>query len=335
MTDNSKLPPPGGPASSLAVAARQGRDRGRALLAAVLVLAGSAMAGLIAGLIWAAVAPRVLYQVYTLKPPTAYAVNPETSAFIAADGWYCVIALIGGGLIGLLGYLFAVRRYGALSMTAIVLGSLGAAYLTRWLGHELSGASGFNHVLATSKPGAFLHAPIMLGAQGALAFWPIAAGAVAGGIELARVLRERHQAAYDEFQPASQGEAGQPVAPGQAGPGQSVAPDPDAPGQVAASQSVEPGESVAPGQAAPEHVAAPGSAGSAPSAGPLRTNGPVAATGPTATPGQAATPGPGPAGRQGSGSMPSAPSAPPAPEWPKSPFLPQDSPSSDGRGEVR
>jgi hypothetical protein len=173
------------------------------------------VAGLIAGLIWAAVAPRVLYQVYTLKPPTAYAVNPETSAFIAADGWYCVIAVIGGAVIGLLGYLFAVRRHGALPMAAIVLGSLGAAYLARWLGHELSGARSFDHLLATSKPGAFLHAPISLGAQGALAFWPIVAAAIAGGIELASVLRERHQVAYGGFPPASQSGSGQSASRGQ------------------------------------------------------------------------------------------------------------------------
>ncbi len=111
------------------------------------------MIGIIAGLIWAAVAPRVQYQVYTLKPPTAYATNPETSAFIAADGWYCFIALAGGALIGLLGYLFAVRRYGAWPMAGVVVGSIAAAFITQWLGHRQSGGPGFDHLLATSKPG--------------------------------------------------------------------------------------------------------------------------------------------------------------------------------------
>jgi hypothetical protein len=163
------------------------------LLAAVLILAGSAVVGLAGGLIWAAVAPRVQYQMYTLKPPTAYATDPETSAFIAADGWYCFIALAGGALIGLLAYLFAIRRYGAPAMVSAVAGSIGAAFIAAWLGHQASGGPGFNELIATSKPGTYLYAPISLGSHGALAFWPLAAAAVAGGIELIVVMRARHQ----------------------------------------------------------------------------------------------------------------------------------------------
>jgi len=194
MTDNSMPPPPGGPASPHSADTQPDPQPGRALLAAVLVLAGSAVTGLAGGLIWAVVAPRVQYQMYTLKPqPTAYATNPETSAFIAADGWYCFIALVGGALIGLLAYLLAIRRYGALPMAGAVAGSVAAAFIAQWLGHEASGGPGFNHVLATSKPGTYLYAPISLGSRGALAFWPLAAAAVAGGIELMAVMRARHQ----------------------------------------------------------------------------------------------------------------------------------------------
>lgn len=196
MTDNSMLPPPGGPASPRTAGTRPGPQSGRALLVAVLTVVGSAVVGLAAGVIWSAIAPRVQYQVYTLHPPTAYATNPETSAFIAADGWYCVIALVGGALIGLLTYLFAVRRYGPYAMTGAVIGSVAAAFITEWVGHQASGALGFNAVLAASKPGAYLYAPISLGSHGALAFWPLAAGGVAGGIGLVSMLRERRQAPY-------------------------------------------------------------------------------------------------------------------------------------------
>ena len=188
---------------------------GRAVVVACLIIAGSAVVGLAAGLTWAAAAPRVVYQVYTLKPPTAYAVNPETSAFIAADGWYCLLAVIGGALIGLAGYLFGVRRYGPVPMAAIVIGATGAAFLTEWLGHQLSGAPGFNHLLATSKPGTLLHAPISLGSQGALAFWPLAAAAVAGGIELIGVLRVRREAGYG----AETGRGAEPAGPRRSHPG--------------------------------------------------------------------------------------------------------------------
>lgn len=195
MIRRNQPPPPVGPAFQSAPGSQPGQPLRRALVAAVLVIAGSALTGVIGGLIWAAVAPKVQYQVATLSPaPTAYATNPETSAFIAADGWYCFIALAGGALIGLIAYLFAIRRYGPLPMVAAVLGATAAAFLAAWLGHDASGAPGFNHVLATSKVGTYLYAPISLGSHGALAFWPLATAVVAGGIELTGVLRARRQA---------------------------------------------------------------------------------------------------------------------------------------------
>jgi hypothetical protein len=196
MTENGTIPPAGGPGLPRAAVAQPDSHPGGAALAAVLIIAGSLIIGLIAGAVWAGVAPRVLYQVYTLNPPTAYATNPETSAFIAADGWFCFIGLAGGAVIGLLGYLFGVRRYGPVPMAGIVVGSVVAAFVAAWLGHQASGAPGFDHLLATSRPGTYLRAPISLGSHGALAFWPIAAAAVAGGIELVGVLRARQQSAY-------------------------------------------------------------------------------------------------------------------------------------------
>ncbi len=211
--------PPGSPAQRHAV------------IAACLIVVASAVVGLAAGLVWAAAAPRVVYQVSTLNPPTAYAINPETSAFIAADGWYCLLALIGGVLIGLLGYLFGVRRYGPVPMAGIVIGATGAAFLMQWLGPQESGQPGFNHLLATSKLGTLLRAPISLGSHGALAFWPLAAAAVAGGIELVGVLRDRRQRGYPAVAVAGLGLVGQPPpAPGATGllpgpPGPSAEPD--------------------------------------------------------------------------------------------------------------
>ncbi len=216
MTDT--ITPPGSPAN------------GRAVIAACFIVVGSAVAGLAAGLVWATAAPRVVYQVYTLNPPTAYAINPETSAFIAADGLYCLLALIGGALIGLLGYLFGVRRYGPVPMAAIVIGATGAAFFMQWLGPEESGQPGFDHLLATSKPGTLLQAPISLGSHGALAFWPLAAAAVAGGIELVGALRSRRQPGYTALAVPGMGSFGQPLAPGGPGlrpdsPGPSAGPD--------------------------------------------------------------------------------------------------------------
>lgn len=191
MADNMQLPPPGGPAGYSAVAVQPGSPPGRGLLTAVLLVAGGALLGLIGGAIWAAAAPRVVYQVYTLHPPTAFATNPETNAFIAADGVYTFIALGGGALLGLAGYLAGVRRYGPVPMAGIVLGAVAAAFVAKWLGPLLTGQDSFNAQLGSSKPGTLLRAPIALGASGALAFWPVAAGLVAGGLELTRALRAR------------------------------------------------------------------------------------------------------------------------------------------------
>jgi hypothetical protein len=191
MTDHSSRPPFDGPASSQTAVAPSDPRQGRAVLAAFLIIVGGLVIGIAGGLIWAAVAPRVLYQVASLTPPTAYATNPETSAFIAADGWFCFIGLGGGALIGLLGYLFGVRRHGPLPMAGVVVGAFGASLIAEWLGHRQSGGPSFDHILATSKVGTYLFAPISLGSSGELAFWPLAAALVAGAIELTSLLRAR------------------------------------------------------------------------------------------------------------------------------------------------
>jgi len=225
-------------------------------MAACLIIAGGAVVGLAAGLVWAAVAPRVVYQVQTLNPPTAYATNPETSAFIAADGWYCLLAVLGGALIGLFGYLSGVRRYGPVAMVGTVLGSIGAAFISAWLGHRQSGAPGFDHLLATSKPGTLLNAPISLGSHGAMAFWPLAAAAVAGGIELIVVLRARNEQNYgrvpvpgeDGF--GSRSRAGQPDGSQDQGPGAAPGPPGHQPGSDG---QVRPGFTGGSGQPGDEH----------------------------------------------------------------------------------
>jgi hypothetical protein len=152
------------------------------------VVAGTALLGAAAGLIWAAVAPRAL--VVSVGGGSADVVNPETSAFIVAEAWFTLLTLVGGIISGLLGYMIAVRRAGASAMAAVLVGGLAAALIAKWLGQR-SGAAAFNHALAVSRPGALLHAPLALGGLGALAFWPLAAGLVAGGIEAVVVLRQR------------------------------------------------------------------------------------------------------------------------------------------------
>ncbi len=167
-------------------------------LAFAMVLLGTALLGVAAGFTWLAVAPRVVMVV--VSRGSADVVNPETSAFIAADGWFAAVCLIGGAISGVLGYLFAVRRHGPSAMLGVLAGALAAALIARWIG-EQSGAATFNQLLAVSRPGVLLHVPLKLGGVGALAFWPLAAGLTAGGIEAGSYVRDRrrildHQSGY-------------------------------------------------------------------------------------------------------------------------------------------
>jgi len=157
------------------------RDAVPAVVAALAVAAGTAALGVLAGLVWAAAAPRPL--LVMTAPGAAALVNTETNAFIAADAAFCLVCLAGGVVSGALGYLFAVRKHGPLAMAGLLAGALAAAFVARWVG-EQSGLATFHHQLATLPVGARLRDSLTLGATGALGFWVLAAGAVAGGLEL-------------------------------------------------------------------------------------------------------------------------------------------------------
>jgi hypothetical protein len=162
-----------------------------AVVAVAAVLAGTALLGVAAGFTWAAVAPRALGVV--VSRGSADVVNPETSAFIAADGWFTLVTVVGGIISGLLGYLFAVRRHGAPAMAAVLVGGLAAALIAMWIGQQ-PGTAAYNHALQAGQPGVLVHAPLSVGGIGALAFWSLFAGLTAGGIEAVSQFRERQAA---------------------------------------------------------------------------------------------------------------------------------------------
>jgi hypothetical protein len=163
-------------------------------------LVGSALLGLLAGFIWGEVAPRALLQ--EIGVGTAELVNAETTAFIAADAWFCVIGAAAGLIAGMLGYWFllapraatrgardarggqgAPRARGprnarpaggarAAAAAGLILGGLVGALVMLWLGQQV-GLSGYDHHLAASPNGTFFPASLTLGAKSALAFWPM------------------------------------------------------------------------------------------------------------------------------------------------------------------
>ncbi len=127
------------------------------------------MLGVAAGLIWAAVAPRGLLQ--EVGHGEAQVVNPETSAFILADAWFCLIVAVGGLITGIAGHRLLVRRAGWIAAAGLILGAVAAALLALWTGGAI-GLGTYNHLLATSPNGTFFRSSLSLGAKSALVFWP-------------------------------------------------------------------------------------------------------------------------------------------------------------------
>jgi hypothetical protein len=158
------------------------------------VLLGSAILGLVGGLIWSAVAPRPAYVI--VSRGTADVVNAETTAFITGDAWYCLIGMIGGLLIGIASYRLAVRKYGPAPMGAVLAGGVIAGLAARWVGQNM-GLAKFNAQLMTSKQGTILHAPPVLGVNSsaimwpAVVFWPLAACLIPAVLVFFATLRAR------------------------------------------------------------------------------------------------------------------------------------------------
>jgi hypothetical protein len=177
----------------------------RALVRSLAVLAGTALLGVAGGFLWAAIAPRAALVV--VGHGAADLVSSETNAFIAADGWYCLICLAGGVISGLLGHWLVVRRHGPVGMAAVLAGALAAGLITFWIG-EQSGLATFHHLLASLPAGAHMRANLVLGSRGAIAFWPLAAGLMAGGLELGGGTRDRRQPAHAAALPGRRGYPG-------------------------------------------------------------------------------------------------------------------------------
>jgi len=197
--DIPDFPAPGRDFAPAAGRYRAGRRVLTAVAVLVVLVGASAVVGAAAGFAWIAVAPRAL--LVATGGGGADVVNSETSAFIAADGWFVVLSVLGGAVCGLLGWLLAVRRHGAVAMLGLLGGGLAAALAARSVGQH-AGLAAFNHKLAVSKPGTLLREPLSIGGHGAIAFWPLAAGLVAGGIEAAGLLRDRRLAAARRLKPA-------------------------------------------------------------------------------------------------------------------------------------
>jgi hypothetical protein len=145
-----------------------------AVLAALVVVAG-----VVGGLAWVLVSPTV-----RLQQVSGSVVLDETSgaALYSPQGWFAVVALVGGVLIGLGAIPLAARRGWPVVPIAAVA-ALAAGVLAWRVGIAIDGGP------LRPRPGAdSVPAPLALSGMSALALWPLGTGAVA---TLAALIRPR------------------------------------------------------------------------------------------------------------------------------------------------
>ncbi|MBP2702312.1 hypothetical protein JOL79_00695 [Microbispora sp. RL4-1S] len=134
-----------------------------------LTVLASALLGVVAGFVWAALAPATRYVLVDGGPQPA---DPETQTLIAADGWFAVVTGAAGLLCAAVAYLLA-RRRPVEALTGLTAGGLLAAYVALLVGGTVKG------VVRASAPGG-LTTTTSLGvtAHGVLLAWPLLATAL-------------------------------------------------------------------------------------------------------------------------------------------------------------
>ncbi len=139
------------------VPAEPGEGR-RDLIAAILVAIVVAAAGLLVGLLWLKLAPRI--EVIKVAEGFQYA-DSEPEQAVAADGWFGFLGLCVGLVVAVLAWV-ALRRYrGIAVMVGLVVGSLVGAWLAWWLAVRL-GIAEFDAARSVAPIGARLDAPLAL-----------------------------------------------------------------------------------------------------------------------------------------------------------------------------
>lgn len=138
---------------------------------AAVVLVAVAVSGLLFGLLWLWLAPRVPL----ISDSTAvYLKDTEGEEAIASDGTFILLALAFGAVSGAL--VFLARRHGGIPLVAaLAVGGLLGSVLAWRFGVYLGPTSDVvAHAKAAGK-GVTFDAPLELNAKGGLLAWPVAA----------------------------------------------------------------------------------------------------------------------------------------------------------------
>jgi hypothetical protein len=147
-------------------------DYRREILIGLALVLGSALAGLLFGLLWHAVAPRVpLYSDGT----AVYLRDPEGEQQIAADGWFALIGGCFGVVVAALAYWLTRRRGAGLAVPiGLTLGGLAAGWVAWQLGTHI-GETDILKLAGTLPKNTDFSRPLQLGAKTAIVAWPMAA----------------------------------------------------------------------------------------------------------------------------------------------------------------
>ena len=157
----------------------------RHAVVAVVVLACS---GLLGGLLWAWVAEPATYRVTAAG---AYLDEQSLGQVVNADGWFLIVGLVLGSLVG--GALtFAFRRDGWVIVLAVLVGAGVAGAACYLVGHAL-GPGDLQPRLDAAAPGERVPVPLQVRASGAYLSWPV--GAMLGALVAAVAWNRRDPAA--------------------------------------------------------------------------------------------------------------------------------------------
>lgn len=140
--------------------------------AGVLALIATVLLGAPAGLLWAALAPRTDV---VIAGSDVQLLEPGSSAFIAADGFFLILVALVGAASGVLAWRLG-RAHGPAVVVGLTAGGLVAAYVAMVVGEQV-GRAELESAVQAGRQGA-LELTLRLRAQEALVGWPV--GALAG-----------------------------------------------------------------------------------------------------------------------------------------------------------
>lgn len=131
----------------------------------------AAALGAAAGVLWWLMVPLPAYQ---LDPEGRASVTErQLPQFFAGDAWFCLLGLLIGVGLGIIGYRL-LRDLGWPLVIVVVIGAVGAGLLCWLVGYKL-GPGDFVPRLADAQPGGSVSIALTIRAKASLLFWPLCA----------------------------------------------------------------------------------------------------------------------------------------------------------------